>query len=142
MLFRSLRAINPSLVYCSVTGFGQTGPYAKHAGYDYAVQGIGGLMSVTGERDDLGGGPQKVGVAVADIGLSFAKAVNVADTSLLVGLTPKIQQIQTVVYTANVDNTDFDLNKNKKTDSGVNIDLGLAKTFDDRFVKKAPELVK
>jgi crotonobetainyl-CoA:carnitine CoA-transferase CaiB-like acyl-CoA transferase len=65
--YNSLSAINPQLVYCSVTGFGQTGPYRERAGYDYAVQGIGGLMSVTGERDDLGGGPQKVGVAVADL---------------------------------------------------------------------------
>ncbi len=65
--FASLIALNPRLVYCSVTGFGQTGPYRERAGYDYAVQGIGGLMSVTGERDDLGGGPQKVGVAVADL---------------------------------------------------------------------------
>ena len=64
----ALCALNPALVYCSVTGFGQTGPYRERAGYDYAVQGIGGLMSVTGERDDLpGGGPQKVGVAVADL---------------------------------------------------------------------------
>ena len=65
--YPSLSALNPRLVYCSVTGFGQTGPYRERAGYDYAVQGIGGLMSVTGERDDLGGGPQKVGVAVADL---------------------------------------------------------------------------
>ena len=65
--YKSLKALNPRLVYCSVTGFGQTGPYSDRAGYDYAVQGIGGLMSVTGERDDLGGGPQKVGVAVADL---------------------------------------------------------------------------
>ena len=65
--YPSLKAVNPRLVYCSVTGFGQTGPYSDRAGYDYAVQGIGGLMSVTGERDDLGGGPQKVGVAVADL---------------------------------------------------------------------------
>jgi len=65
--YASLMAINPKLVYCSVTGFGQTGPYRDRAGYDYAIQGIGGLMSVTGERDDLGGGPQKVGVAVADL---------------------------------------------------------------------------
>jgi len=65
--YASLAKINPRLVYCSVTGFGQTGPYRERAGYDYAVQGIGGLMSVTGERDDLGGGPQKVGVAVADL---------------------------------------------------------------------------
>ncbi len=64
----SLCALNPRLVYCSITGFGQTGPYRKRAGYDYAVQGMGGLMSVTGERDDLpGGGPQKAGVAVADL---------------------------------------------------------------------------
>jgi crotonobetainyl-CoA:carnitine CoA-transferase CaiB-like acyl-CoA transferase len=65
--YASLRGLNPSLVYCSVTGFGQTGPYSERAGYDYAVQGMGGLMSVTGERDDIGGGPQKVGVAVADL---------------------------------------------------------------------------
>ena len=65
--YESLKGINPKLVYCSITGFGQTGPYKDRAGYDYAVQGIGGLMSITGERDDLGGGPQKVGVAVADL---------------------------------------------------------------------------
>jgi crotonobetainyl-CoA:carnitine CoA-transferase CaiB-like acyl-CoA transferase len=65
--YPTLSKLNPKLVYCSVTGFGQTGPYRDRAGYDYAIQGIGGLMSVTGERDDLGGGPQKVGVAVADL---------------------------------------------------------------------------
>ncbi len=64
----SLLALNPRLVYCSITGYGQTGPYRDRAGYDYAIQGAGGLMSITGERDDLpGGGPQKVGVAVADL---------------------------------------------------------------------------
>jgi crotonobetainyl-CoA:carnitine CoA-transferase CaiB-like acyl-CoA transferase len=64
----TLLADHPALVYCSITGFGQTGPYRDRAGYDYAVQGLGGLMSVTGERDDLpGGGPQKVGVAVSDL---------------------------------------------------------------------------
>jgi crotonobetainyl-CoA:carnitine CoA-transferase CaiB-like acyl-CoA transferase len=65
--YAALKVINPRLVYCSITGFGQNGPYAERAGYDYAIQGMGGLMSVTGERDDLGGGPQKVGVAVADL---------------------------------------------------------------------------
>ena len=65
--FASLKTLNPRLVYCSVTGFGQTGPYSDRAGYDYDIQGMGGLMSITGERDDLGGGPQKVGVAVADL---------------------------------------------------------------------------
>ena len=64
----SLRALNPGLVYCSITGYGQTGPYASRPGYDFIFQGEGGLMSVTGERDDLpGGGPQKVGIAIADI---------------------------------------------------------------------------
>ena len=55
------------MVYCGGPGFGQTGPYRERAGYDYAIQGMGGLMSITGERDDIGGGPQKVGVAVADL---------------------------------------------------------------------------
>jgi len=69
----TLLARNPRLVYCSITGFGQTGPYRERAGYDYAVQGMGGLMSVTGPSraeiadDAPGGGPQKVGVAVADL---------------------------------------------------------------------------
>ncbi len=67
MDYESLKIIHPKLVYCSITGFGQTGPYKDRAGYDYAVQGIGGLMSITGERDNIGGGPQKVGVAVADL---------------------------------------------------------------------------
>ena len=74
----SLRELNPRLVYCSITGFGQSGPYAARAGYDFAIQALGGLMSVTGERDDRpGGGPQKVGVAVADVmaGLYAAVAV-------------------------------------------------------------------
>ncbi len=66
--YESLKALNPRLVYCSITGFGQTGPYAKRAGYDFLIQGMGGLMSITGEREDLpGGGPQKVGVAVTDV---------------------------------------------------------------------------
>lgn len=65
--YASIKAINPGIVYCSITGFGQTGPYAQRAGYDFLVQGMGGLMSVTGEPDDVaGGGPVKVGVAISD----------------------------------------------------------------------------
>ena len=65
--YASIKAINPGIVYCSVTGFGQTGPYAPRAGYDFLVQGMGGLMSVTGEPDSVqGGGPVKVGVAISD----------------------------------------------------------------------------
>ena len=66
--YESLKAIKPDLIYCSITGFGQTGPYAPRPGYDFIVQGMGGFMSVTGERDDLpGGGPQKAGVTIADL---------------------------------------------------------------------------
>ncbi len=72
--YASLSAINPGLIYCSITGFGQTGPYAHRAGYDYIIQGMSGLMSVTGEP---GGQPQKVGVAVTDIftGLYASNAI-------------------------------------------------------------------
>ena len=66
--YDDLKAINPRLIYCSVTGFGQTGPYREHPGYDFMVQGMGGMMSVTGEPDGApGGGPQRAGVPVADI---------------------------------------------------------------------------
>jgi crotonobetainyl-CoA:carnitine CoA-transferase CaiB-like acyl-CoA transferase len=75
--YESLKAINPRLVYCSITGFGQTGPYKQRAGYDFMIQGMGGLMSVTGEPD---GTPMKVGVALTDIltGLYAANAVQAA----------------------------------------------------------------
>ncbi|PHN55576.1 CoA-transferase [Pseudomonas viridiflava] len=66
--YASLKAVNPKLIYCSITGFGQTGPYAKRAGYDFMIQGLGGLMSLTGRPDgDEGAGPVKVGVALTDI---------------------------------------------------------------------------
>lgn len=66
--YQSLKPDNPALIYCSITGFGQTGPMAPLPGYDFMIQGMGGLMSITGERDDLpGGGPQKAGVAVTDV---------------------------------------------------------------------------
>jgi len=66
--YEQIRTINPRIVYCSITGFGQTGPYRDRAGYDFMIQGLGGLMSITGERDDQpGGGPQKAGVAIADL---------------------------------------------------------------------------
>ena len=74
----SLRAANPRLIYASITGFGQDGPYAQRAGYDYIIQGMGGLMSLTGVPDgEPGGGPMKVGVAVADLftGMYTANAI-------------------------------------------------------------------
>ena len=66
--YESLKAINPRLIYCSITGFGQSGPYAKRAGYDFMIQGLGGLMSLTGRPEgEEGAGPMKVGVALTDI---------------------------------------------------------------------------
>ena len=79
--YETLKEINPSLVYCSITGFGQTGPYADRAGYDFMIQAMGGLMSVTGEAEDVAGtNPQKVGVAIADLvtGLYSANAIQTA----------------------------------------------------------------
>jgi glutaryl-CoA transferase len=76
--YRELQAVNPSLVYCSITGFGQTGPYAHRPGYDFLIQAMGGLMSITGMPDSSkGGGPVKVGVAVSDLatGLYAANAI-------------------------------------------------------------------
>ena len=81
--YESLSRINPRLIYCSITGFGQDGPYADRPGYDALVQAMGGLMSVTGEPDDVpGGGPQKVGVAVVDI-LTGLYATNAILAALL-----------------------------------------------------------
>jgi len=75
--YASIKAINPKLVYCSITGFGQTGPYRERAGYDFMIQAMGGLMSVTGERE---GEPMKVGVALSDVmtGLYAANAIQAA----------------------------------------------------------------
>ena len=81
LAYPELSKINPGIVYCSVTGYGQTGPLAHRPGYDFIFQGMGGLMSITGERDELpGGGPQKVGIAVTDVmaGMYASLAVTAA----------------------------------------------------------------
>ena len=68
LAYDDLKTVNPRLIYCSVTGFGQTGPYKERPGYDFMIQGMGGMMSVTGEPDEApGGGPQRAGVPIADI---------------------------------------------------------------------------
>jgi crotonobetainyl-CoA:carnitine CoA-transferase CaiB-like acyl-CoA transferase len=76
--YESLRSVNPKLIYCSITGFGQTGPYAERAGYDLLVQAMGGLMSITGRADGQdGAGPQKAGVAVTDILTGLYAAIGI-----------------------------------------------------------------
>lgn len=88
--YESLAAINPRIVYCSITGFGQTGPLAQRAGYDFLIQGMGGLMSITGEPDSTpGGGPEKVGVAVTDL-----MAGMYATTGILAALLERAQSGQ------------------------------------------------
>ena len=68
LAYDDLKPLNPRLIYCSVTGFGQDGPYAPRPGYDFIFQGMGGLMSITGERDgEIGAGPMKVGIAITDV---------------------------------------------------------------------------
>jgi crotonobetainyl-CoA:carnitine CoA-transferase CaiB-like acyl-CoA transferase len=76
--YDDLKVVNPSLIYCSVTGFGQTGPLANLPAYDFMIQAMGGLMSVTGERDsEPGGGPQKVGMPIIDVMTGMWAAVGV-----------------------------------------------------------------
>ncbi len=88
--WESLRAVNPKLIYCSITGFGQTGPYAHRAGYDFIIQGMAGLMSVTGAPD---GQPQKVGVAVTDIFTGVYAATAILAALVQRGRTGVGQQI-------------------------------------------------
>ncbi|PLL14672.1 CoA transferase [Tabrizicola sp. TH137] len=86
----SLQQVNPRLIYCSITGFGQTGPYAHRAGYDFIIQGMAGLMSVTGETD---GQPQKVGVAVTDVFTGVYAATAILAALIQRGVTGTGQQI-------------------------------------------------
>ncbi len=88
--YDSLRAVNPQLVYCSITGFGQTGPYAHRPGYDFIIQGMAGLMSVTG---DPKGQPQKVGVAVSDIFTGVYSATAILAALIQRGRTGQGQHI-------------------------------------------------
>ncbi len=81
--YADLKEINPELIYVSITGFGQTGPMAKQPGYDYLIQGLGGLMSITGQADGQpGGGPQRVGVAIADINSGFYATISILSALL------------------------------------------------------------
>lgn len=86
----SLSEVNPRLIYCSITGFGQTGPYAHRAGYDFIIQGMAGLMSVTGEPD---GQPQKVGVAVTDVFTGVYAATAILAALVQRGVTGRGQRI-------------------------------------------------
>ncbi|MBV8534387.1 MAG: CoA transferase, partial [Alphaproteobacteria bacterium] len=78
LAYEQLKGEFPRLIYCSITGFGQTGPYAKRAGYDYLAQGMGGIMSITGQPESVPGSePVKVGVAIADITTGLYAAVSI-----------------------------------------------------------------
>ncbi|WP_048648105.1 CaiB/BaiF CoA transferase family protein [Nitratireductor soli] len=93
--YDSLKALNPRLVYCSITGFGQTGPYAPRAGYDFIIQGMAGLMSITGAPD---GEPQKVGVAVSDIFTGLYSVIAIQAALRHAEVTGEGQQIDMALF--------------------------------------------
>jgi crotonobetainyl-CoA:carnitine CoA-transferase CaiB-like acyl-CoA transferase len=97
--YASLAEINPRLIYCSITGFGQTGPYANRAGYDYVIQGMCGLMSVTG---DPVGQPQKAGVAVTDIFTGLYSVIAIQAALIQRGITGKGQHIDMALFDTGV----------------------------------------
>ena len=96
--YASLRAVNPAIIYASVTGYGQTGPLAPRAGYDFMAQARGGIMSVTGEPDDRGGSPQKVGVGIADVMTGMYAAVAVLAALQHRNLTGEGQYIDLALF--------------------------------------------
>jgi len=96
--YEDIRKINPRMVYCSVTGFGQDGPYAPRPGYDFIFQGMGGLMSITGERDgEIGAGPMKVGIAITDVLTGMYASVAICAAITHVERTGQGQYIDTAL---------------------------------------------
>jgi crotonobetainyl-CoA:carnitine CoA-transferase CaiB-like acyl-CoA transferase len=93
--YDSLKQVNPRLIYCSITGFGQDGPYAPRAGYDFMIQGMGGIMDLTGEPD---GEPQKIGVAFADIFTGLYSVIAIQSALIVRDKTGRGQQIDMALY--------------------------------------------
>lgn len=93
--YESLKAINPRLIYCSITGFGHTGPYAERAGYDFMIQGMGGIMDLTGEPDRE---PQKIGVAFADIFTGLYSVIGIQSALIMRERTGKGQHIDMSLF--------------------------------------------
>lgn len=93
--YESLKAINPRLIYCSITGFGQTGPYAERAGYDFMIQGMGGIMDLTGEPDRE---PQKIGVAFVDIFTGLYSVIGIQSALIMRERTGKGQHIDMSLF--------------------------------------------
>lgn len=101
--YATLRALNPRLIYCSITGFGQTGPYAARAGYDAMIQGMGGLMSITGRSEgEPGSGPQKMGVAMVDLSTGLYAAIAILAALLQRGRTGEGQYIDLALLDVSV----------------------------------------
>jgi crotonobetainyl-CoA:carnitine CoA-transferase CaiB-like acyl-CoA transferase len=99
----AMRAVNPKLVYCSITGFGQTGPLKDRAGYDFLIQGMSGLMSVTGEPDGVpGGGPMKVGVALSDVITGLYATIGILAALQHAARTGEGQHIDVALFDAQV----------------------------------------
>ncbi|HET8610847.1 MAG TPA: CaiB/BaiF CoA-transferase family protein [Burkholderiales bacterium] len=99
LAYNDIRAINPGIVYCSITGFGQSGPYASRVGYDFMIQGLGGLMSITGESD---GPPEKVGVAITDITTGLYATIGILTALTHRSRTGEGQHIDMALFDAQV----------------------------------------
>lgn len=99
LAYDDIRAINPGIVYCSITGFGQSGPYASRVGYDFMIQGLGGLMSITGESD---GPPEKVGVAITDITTGLYATIGILTALTHRSRTGEGQHIDMALFDAQV----------------------------------------
>jgi crotonobetainyl-CoA:carnitine CoA-transferase CaiB-like acyl-CoA transferase len=99
LAYDDIRAINPGIVYCSITGFGQSGPYASRVGYDFMIQGLGGLMSITGEPD---GPPEKVGVAITDITTGLYATIGILTALTHRSRTGEGQHIDMALFDAQV----------------------------------------
>jgi crotonobetainyl-CoA:carnitine CoA-transferase CaiB-like acyl-CoA transferase len=101
--YAQLSAENPGLIYCSVTGFGHSGPYRDRPGYDFMIQGMAGMMSITGERDDVpGGGPQKAGMPIADIMTGMYASVAVCAALVHRAQTGKGQHLDLALFDTQV----------------------------------------
>lgn len=127
----TIAAADLSDVQTVINGANAYATSGAQAGLNTFIDPGTGDLIVGNNNEDYASNFKVVGVAIADVGVSLAKAFTIADQTVLVGITPKFQQVNTVAYTANVDSNDFDLDKNKKTSSGVNLDVGVAKIFEE-----------
>ncbi|KQY78814.1 hypothetical protein ASD52_03020 [Ensifer sp. Root142] len=102
LAYEDLAAIKPDLIWCSISGFGQTGPYSHRTGYDFLIQAMGGIMSITGEPDTAGGSPVKTGVGIADVMCGMYATVGILAALRHRDRTGQGQQIDLALYDSQI----------------------------------------